>query len=141
MKLLILGGTGMLGHRLWASLGKKHDVYATIRKESYPTLEKYHLPGINLKNSIFFDDLLNQEALFQLLNNLKPDYVINCIGIIKQIKESKNHLDKDGIILIVFSTLTGDVESLIKKYGYKFELLEEKSLFFEKLKALKLTFI
>jgi len=57
------------------------------------------------------------------------------------IKESKNHLDKDGIILIVFSTLTGDVESLIKKYGYKSELLEEKSLFFEKLKALKLTFI
>jgi len=57
------------------------------------------------------------------------------------IKKSKNHLDRDGIILIVFSTLTGDVESLIKKYGYKFELLEEKSLFFEKLKVLKLTFI
>ena len=54
------------------------------------------------------------------------------------LKEAKNYLEKNGIILMVFSTLTGDVESLIKKYGYRYELLEEESLFFEKLKVLKL---
>ncbi len=54
------------------------------------------------------------------------------------LKEAKDFLKKEGIILIVFSTLTGDVESLIEKYGYKNKLLEEESLFFEKLKILKL---
>ena len=57
------------------------------------------------------------------------------------LKEARDHLNKNGIILIVFSTLTGDVESLIKKYRYKYELLEEKPLFFEKLKVLKLKLI
>ena len=54
------------------------------------------------------------------------------------LEDSRNYLNDDGIILIVFSTLTGDVESIIRKYGYKFEMLEEKPLFFEKLKVLKL---
>lgn len=49
------------------------------------------------------------------------------------LKQAKKFLKKDGKILIVFSSLTGDVEEMIKKYDYKFKKLEEKKLFFEKL--------
>jgi len=49
------------------------------------------------------------------------------------LSQAKNFLDKDGKILIVFSSLTGDVDSLLKKYGYKFRCLETQSHFFEKL--------
>ena len=57
------------------------------------------------------------------------------------LRDSKKYLNDDGIILIVFSILTGDVESIIIKYGYEFEVLEEKPLFFEKLKVLKLKLV
>ena len=45
------------------------------------------------------------------------------------------YLNKDGKILIVFSSLTNKkkVDSLIKKYGFKSKLLEEKKIFFESL--------
>ena len=50
-------------------------------------------------------------------------------------KNAKKFLNKNGKILIVFSSLTNKkkVDSLVKKYGFKFKLLEEKGLFFEKL--------
>lgn len=56
----------------------------------------------------------------------------------KFLNEAKKHLNKKGIILLVCSSLTGDVEAHFKKQGYKFNKLEEKKLFFEKLKVYKL---
>ncbi len=49
------------------------------------------------------------------------------------LKQAKKHLNKNGKILLLFSSLTGNVDKILKKYGYKFKLLEEKELFFEKL--------
>jgi release factor glutamine methyltransferase len=51
----------------------------------------------------------------------------------KFFSEVGNYLNKDGRILIVFSSLSGDVGNIIRKYGFKFRVLEEKKLFFEKL--------
>ena len=31
MRILILGGTGMLGHRLWMDLSRTHETWATLR--------------------------------------------------------------------------------------------------------------
>jgi len=47
--------------------------------------------------------------------------------------EAGDYLENDGRVLIVFSSLTGDVEGVMKRYGFKFEILEEKKLFFERL--------
>lgn len=51
----------------------------------------------------------------------------------KFLKQAKNFLEKEGKILIVFSSLTGDVEKLFKKYRYKSKKLEEEKFFFEKI--------
>ncbi len=48
-------------------------------------------------------------------------------------KEAKSHLIDKGKILIVCSSLTGNVEGLFKKYNYKFRRLEEQSFFVEKI--------
>jgi release factor glutamine methyltransferase len=48
-------------------------------------------------------------------------------------KEAKNFLSPEGKILIVFSSITGDVDFILKKYGYTFEKLDKQSFFFEKL--------
>jgi len=49
--------------------------------------------------------------------------------------EVKNYLEKNGKILILFSSLTNKekVDEIIKKNKFKFKLLEEKNYFFEKL--------
>ena len=31
MRIVIFGGSGMLGHRLWMDLSRAHDVWITIR--------------------------------------------------------------------------------------------------------------
>jgi len=51
----------------------------------------------------------------------------------KFLKQAKRYLNKNGKILLLFSSLTGDINKILKKYSYKFKLLEEKKLFFEKL--------
>ncbi len=54
--------------------------------------------------------------------------------IIKRfLKTAKKHLKKDGKILLLFSSLSGNTLDLIKKYHYEAKLLDKKKLFFEQL--------
>jgi dTDP-4-dehydrorhamnose reductase len=86
-KILILGVTGMLGHTLLRKLSPHFQVRGTVRnqeeiKHFFP--EKYHtqiITGI---------DALQIDTVNKAITELKPDLVINCIGIIKQLKEAKN---------------------------------------------------
>lgn len=49
------------------------------------------------------------------------------------LKTVKKHLNKNAKILLICSTLTGDVEKLFKKYGFKFEIIDKENAFFEKI--------
>jgi len=49
----------------------------------------------------------------------------------KFLRDAKPHLNKDGKILLLFSSLSGKVIPLFKKFGYKSKKLSEKKLFFE----------
>ncbi len=49
------------------------------------------------------------------------------------LKQVKRHLKDKGRILIVFSSLTGNIEELFKRYNYKFKKLEEQVFFYEKI--------
>lgn len=51
------------------------------------------------------------------------------------LKDAKNHLEPNGKILIVCSSLTGDIESFFKKYNYEYKLLEKIHIFFEDIKV------
>ena len=51
------------------------------------------------------------------------------------LRSAQDHLTSQGSILLVVSTLTGDVEALFQKYGYSFTALEEQPLFFESLRV------
>ncbi len=58
--------------------------------------------------------------------------------LVRFLKEAKQHLNSRGIILMVYSSLSGDIEALAKKEGYTLEILEEQKVFFEKLRVAKL---
>lgn len=75
MKILILGVDGMVGHRIWLetnSLWGK-SVFGTLRKPN----------TFNLFNENVFDnfDVSEWDKVEALLNNIKPDFIINAVGI------------------------------------------------------------
>ncbi len=79
MKILILGGTGMLGHRLWLDLSQQHDVWATARG-SASSLPDF-LPKQRLVPHV---DAASFDSIVGAFSAVKPEVVINCVGLIKQ---------------------------------------------------------
>lgn len=90
-KILILGTSGMLGHTLFSEFAKHSDldVYATVRNND---LIKKFLPAHLLKSIIKNIDAESINSIHELIKKVKPEIVINCIGIIKQLPEANNHI-------------------------------------------------
>ena len=81
MRLLILGGSGMLGHELWRSLSTQHEVWVTLRR---PIAEFSAYQLFTSAKSIQVHDITGDKTVGQSLVQVKPDAVINCVGLIKQ---------------------------------------------------------
>ena len=87
MKILILGGSGMLGHRLWINLSQRHETWVTVRGEGseFPNLSefppKYICPHV---------DALVPEEIIRVLVSVEPALVINCIGLVKQVSSAED---------------------------------------------------
>ena len=77
------------------------------------------------------DEKLEDEKSKRITTGGKHGYEI----LEKFFSQANEHLNKNGKILIVFSSLTNKnkVNKLIKKNDFKFQLLESKKLFFEEL--------
>ena len=97
IKVVILGASGMLGHKLFQIYSKKanFETYGTVRKKGIlpPFLSESKL----IINNI---DAFNFNSVIEVLDKVKPAVVINCIGIIKQLPVAK-----DPIISITINSL------------------------------------
>lgn len=90
MKLLILGVTGMLGHVALRLLSASDglSVRGTARSEH----QVGRLPA-ELRPSVFTGiDATRPEAVIRLLESWRPEVVVNCIGLIKQLEEASDPL-------------------------------------------------
>lgn len=82
-KILILGASGMLGYAMHKIMSEgSYDVIGVIRSSS-------KICDSNLKYERI-DDIQDFISLRELLLEQRPDVVINCVGVIKQAKESSN---------------------------------------------------
>ena len=93
MKVLILGCTGTLGHKLYQVLTPLFDVTGTIRR-SYHDISKFDF----FQQSRIVPDVDAQEIsrVEKVIGETGPDVVINCIGIVKQLE------DKAGMMLNIW---------------------------------------
>ncbi len=86
MKILILGGDGMLGHQLLRTWTGTHDVRVTLRQP----LAAYARFGLfTAGNSIDRVEATDQARIEAVVRQQQPDAVVNCIGIVKQRSEAK----------------------------------------------------
>jgi len=83
-KVLVLGCTGMIGHMIFRKLSERDglDVYGTARE--HDSLRDWF--GADLMHKIkSYVDAMNMDSVLGILSSVKPDVVINCLGLIKQL--------------------------------------------------------
>jgi len=89
MKALILGGSGMLGHKLWQLFGRGFNTYVTLRRD-FAAYKDYQLftPSRSLDH-VSAEDF---ESVVGAIDVVRPEVIVNCIGIVKQSEAAKDPL-------------------------------------------------
>lgn len=84
-RILVIGGTGMLGHVLLRhfSMIPEYEVYATTR--NLGGLSKSFPPEQIARFRTDPVDADNFDSVIRALASIQPDIVINCVGLIKQL--------------------------------------------------------
>lgn len=81
MRILILGGNGMLGHQLFTYLQPHHEVRCTVRQD----LVAYEEFGLFSAQQVYTGiDVRSLERLTEVFADFRPEAVVNCVGIVKQ---------------------------------------------------------
>lgn len=100
MRILVLGKTGMLGHVVYNYFKENdYEVFGTMTKEG--TLQ--------------YDAYNNLEKIEDIITEIKPDVIVNCIGILNQVCE-----DNKVLAVKLNSLLPHYLDSLSTKYNFKF---------------------
>src|SRR6267143_1079679 len=87
MKLLILGGSGMLGHKLWQIFSDRFDTHVTLRQPLSSRAVSDLFDPARLHLGVLAEDF---EGLRSVLGDFQPDVVVNCIGIVKRDAAAKD---------------------------------------------------
>lgn len=81
LKVLILGGAGMAGHKLWQILSDHFDTYVTLRAE-FDFYARFKL--FDRAHAVDRVDTENFDSIIRAVSSVRPQVIINCIGIVKQ---------------------------------------------------------
>ena len=101
MRILILGKNGMLGHVVYNYfIEHGYEVYGTVSSHG---------------DGIIYDAYKSQEDLEKIVKDIKPEVVINCIGILNKVAEDNHHL-----AVSLNSLLPHYIDLLSEKYKFKF---------------------
>lgn len=88
-KILILGAGGMLGHKLVQHWQPHYDLTATVRTRP---ADYAHFGIFPVERLIGGVDAYRFDTLVEAVAQARPDVIVNCIGIIKQLKSANNPL-------------------------------------------------
>ncbi|HRQ38295.1 MAG TPA: SDR family oxidoreductase [Chloroflexota bacterium] len=88
MKLLILGGQGMLGHKAFQLLSMHLETYAAFAQTNGPwtRFPMYQ----DLTRTVTGVDARQFDSVVEAFAHVRPHVVINCVGIIKQLETAKD---------------------------------------------------
>ena len=117
-KILVLGASGLLGRNCVQTLSQKYNVFAHFHNRSY----EFN----NIKKISF--SLFNKKKIFEFLNNVKPNIVINASGFtnVEKCEKQKKKAYKINVeINDIFSSLSA-------RFGFKYISISSDHLFYQK---------
>lgn len=100
MKVLVLGGEGMLGHKVFEVLSRRYDTVATFLEPSGLWRDFPQYAGLPESRLLGGVDALRFDTVAAAFERARPDAVVNCVGIIKQLKEAS-----DAVLTITLNSL------------------------------------
>jgi dTDP-4-dehydrorhamnose reductase len=83
-RVLILGAGGMFGHKMFhAAASRFPDTWCTLREKlsDYPVQD---LPEFWSSRIVEQSDAMDLNSVGAILDRIRPDVVVNCVGVIKQ---------------------------------------------------------
>jgi dTDP-4-dehydrorhamnose reductase len=109
-RVLILGATGMLGHRLWSHCAERFEATATVRQDSIPAAAESILDPQRTITGLGVGDPAGLDAT---IRDSAPDVVVNCVGLVKQRPEAA-----DPVALVAANSLfPHQVEEACGRHG------------------------
>lgn len=105
MRILVLGASGMLGNAMLRVMDEKQDweVFGTVRSSN---VSRFFSDKI-AQRLIVGCDVENHDALVRVFAQVRPDVVINCIGLIKQLADADDPLQAIPINSLLPHRLAG----------------------------------
>lgn len=106
----MLGGGGMLGHKMYQVL---LDLYPDTGTTLVGPLNAPHYQRVELfRRGRVFDrvDALDERRVESLLNELRPEFVVNCVGLVKQRPEACSPLSTIALNALLPHRLARSVE-------------------------------
>ena len=89
MRVLVLGVSGMLGSAIFKFFESSNNIlFGTTRSSSIKTFFDYEVQ----KKIISGIDVLDHDVVINMFRDIKPDVVINCVGLIKQLSNANDPL-------------------------------------------------
>lgn len=81
MKVLVLGASGMIGNTLLSVISERseYEVLGTVREEKI----KQFFPGSIASNLVVNPNIENHDNLVNMFHQIRPNVVINCVGLTK----------------------------------------------------------
>ena len=114
MRILVLGATGMLGHTIYKFLNQSDEIecYGSIRNTKDKEFFDSHLS----KKTRIFNDFNNLKKLEKLIKKIKPQIILNCIGLIKQ----RDNSDNQPEAIFINSLLPHQISKVCNELGIRF---------------------
>lgn len=105
MRILVLGASGMLGNAVLRVMDEKQDweVFGTVRSNNVNRLFSDRVA----QRLITGCDVENHDALVKVIAQVRPNVVINCIGLIKQLAAAADPLQAIQINSLLPHRLAG----------------------------------
>ncbi len=120
MRVLILGGNGMLGHKLVQVLGREFETFSTIRRE-FAAVERFGI--FDPERTTTNVDVTSERLLIEVIEKVRPDVLINCVGVIKQIASTPE------IMVQINTVLPRKLAELSAKYSFRLILISTDCVF------------
>ncbi|PZQ75691.1 dTDP-4-dehydrorhamnose reductase [Xylophilus ampelinus] len=89
-RVLVLGVSGMLGHETFRVLSAQGDLEVYGAARSAQVLRFFSSEAS--ERIVIGTDVLDMDGLTRLLSSIRPDVVINCVGLVKQLDSASDPL-------------------------------------------------